>query len=191
MTVDTPNATDQIEQQTLEDLLARTALHDRNAFEHLYQGVSARLLGFILKIVQNKTEAEDILQDVFIKLWHKAKDYRAHEGSALSWLYTLTRNHTIDYLRSKKRKATTPLTESDTASQADQNLRFYDLNSEESLAIDYCLDQLANLQKNSILQAFYFGFTYEELAERLAVPLGTVKTRIRRGLQKLKECLNR
>jgi len=82
VTVNALNTTNQIEQNTLEDLLARTALHDRGAFEHLYQSVSPRLLGFILRMLQNKAEAEDVLQDVFIKLWHKAKDYRAHEENA-------------------------------------------------------------------------------------------------------------
>jgi RNA polymerase sigma-70 factor (ECF subfamily) len=191
VTVDT--ATQQLdeEQQALEDLLARTALNDREAFESLYEHISSRLLGFILKMLQNKAEAEDVLQDVFIKLWHKAKDYRAHEGAAMSWLYTLTRNQTIDYIRSKNRKASVSMSEAESGKQAEQNLAFYEINTEDAIAIDYCLEQLANLQKNSILQAFYFGFTYEELAQRASVPLGTVKTRIRRGLQKLKECLNR
>jgi len=185
VTVNTPLLDQNNEQDILADLLARTAMHDKDAFQRLYQKVSPRLLGLLVKLLQNKSEAEDLLHDVFVKLWHNAGDYRPQYGLAIAWLYTVARNKALDFLRSEKRRNFHNTSEDDSA----KNIS-YKFDSENALAIEHCLEQLANVQRQSVLQAFYLGWTYEELAERLSIPLGTMKTRIRRSLHKLRECLS-
>ncbi len=163
---------------------------DRAAFHEVYRRTSAKLLGVCLRIFTDRSEAEDVLQDVYVTIWQKAGQFDPARASPITWLVTLTRNRAIDRLRSGGRRITTPIETID--EPADESASALDslLEIEQSHRIGECLEELARDDAALIRTAFYQGATYNELAERAAVPLGTVKSRIRRALIRLRECLS-
>jgi len=176
--------------ESLEDLLVRVALRDRAAFRDLYRRTSAKLFGVCLRILSDRTDAEEVLQETYVKIWRNAKQFSRTRASATAWLSAVARNQSIDRLRSRRAPAF-PIEEAfgladdrpspETASVAtDDNRRLHD-----------CLRTLEGNQASAIATAYFGGQTYEELARGLKVPLGTVKSWIRRGLARLKDCLER
>lgn len=179
---------------TTRDDLARAILRiaagDRAALEFVYRATSAKLFGICLRITGNRSEAEDALQDVYVSLWNAAERFDPTRASPISWLAVFARNRAIDRLRRRRRvDQSAPLEAAadvaDAAPLADAAL----LASEERARIHGCLDQLDDPQRGAIRTAFFEGVTYAELANRGDVPLGTVKSWVRRGLAKLKACL--
>lgn len=173
-------------------LLARVASRDEQAFEALYRLTSARLLGIGLRVLGDRAEAEDVLQDVYITVWAQAGRFDAARASAWTWLGTIVRNRAIDRLRaapSRLPRAPIELAESvpdpapSPASQADAG--------GEGARLDDCLGRLDSRGRSLIRTAFFEGATYDELATRTGSPLGSVKSWIRRGLLQLRECLER
>lgn len=175
----------------LEPLLAATAAGDREAFSQLYQATASRMLGIVMRIVKDRARAEDVLQDVYLKVWQKARSYDARYGRPVTWMATIARNRAIDLVRAQ-RPTTTIDEEGDeealfrAGGQIDASLDPVEL---ETLRI--CLGEIGDEDRNIILLAYYEGFSREELAERYAMPVGTVKTRLRRGLGTLRACLER
>lgn len=173
----------------LSDLIARVALRDRAAFSLLYSQASAKLFGVCLRILKDRSEAEEALQEVFIKIWQRAGRFAAEGRNASGWLTAIARNHAIDVLRARK-----PV--------ADQIDEAYDLAdpspdpesgavmSAEGRRIDRCMELLETDRATAVKRAYVEGLSYQELAEQFRVPLNTMRTWLRRSLMKLRECLD-
>jgi len=176
----------------LRDLLLATAGGDAAAFEQLYQSTSAKLFGICLRIVQQRSDAEDVLQDVYVTIWRKAAQFDAARASAITWLAMMARNKAIDRLRAggvERHSAPIDLAE-DLRDPTASTLVLAEAH-EQHRRLEACLGELEAQRRNLIRIAFFEGATYEELAARCSAPLGTVKSWIRRGLLRLKACLER
>lgn len=176
--------------ERLRAAMVRLAEGDRAALEEVYKATQVKLFGICLRILGDTKEAEDALQDVYINLWQRADRYDPSRASPIAWLATFARNRAIDRLRTGKvRRGSVDIEEAaplpDEAPLADAML----IDAENAAQIHTCLAALDDRTQTQIRSAFFDGFTYAELAERAEVPLGTMKSWIRRGLQKLRTCL--
>ncbi len=176
--------------ERLRAAMVRLAEGDSAALEEIYSATRVKLFGICFRILGDRKEAEDALQDVYVNLWQRADRYDPTRASPISWLATFARNRAIDRLRTGKvRGGAVPVEEAnplpDQAPLADMLL----VDAEKTAQIHTCLATLDEKTQNHIRSAFYDGYTYAELAEHADVPLGTMKSWIRRGLQKLRTCL--
>lgn len=180
------------DRERLRDCLLATAAGDRGAFEQLYQHTSAKLFGVCLRILHERGEAEEVLQDVYLTIWRKASQYDVERASPITWLAMIARNRAIDRIRSGQlERASVPI---DLAQElADDSPDAFALaqGASENRQLHDCMDELSLEQRSAIRVAFFEGCTYEELAQRSATPLGTLKSWIRRGLLKLRDCMQR
>jgi RNA polymerase sigma-70 factor (ECF subfamily) len=170
----------------LKGLLARVARGDQAAFRALYDATSPRLFAICLRIVRDRSGAEDVLQEAYVRVWERARQFDAARGSAMAWIIAIARNHAIDTIRSRGREVTEEL----------------DLQSPDPAAVGgieatadlgplgRCLSHLERGPRQAIVLAFRDGLTHEELSDALGVPLGTVKTWVSRGLTRLRLCLD-
>ncbi|HCO54881.1 sigma-70 family RNA polymerase sigma factor [Pelagibacterium nitratireducens] len=172
----------------IADLLARIALRDRNAFRALYARTSAKLFGVSLRILSNRSEAEDALQDVFIKVWQRAEGYRPDAASPMTWLITIARNNAIDRLRAR-RPGHTDIDEAFDLEDSGMSPEQSAINTDDGNRIDECMGQLKPERAEAVRRAYVEGESYNELADRLGVPLNTVRTWLRRSLLALRDCL--
>lgn len=181
MTMQTPT-------QDIADLIARCALRDRAAFRSLYERTSAKLFGVTLRILKDRSEAEEAIQEVYVKIWQRADRYVAGGYSPISWLVAVARNHCLDMLRARR-----PVSDDIDAAleipDAGPSPETAAENSDERARIDNCLGQLDDDKADAVRGAYLDGYSYDELAERYAVPLNTMRTWLRRSLLKLRECL--
>jgi RNA polymerase sigma-70 factor, ECF subfamily len=187
-----PSSSTRPDSTTPEALLASVALGNRRAFEALYRQTSAKLFGICLRVLAERAEAEDILQEVFATVWQKAAQFDPARASAIAWLAMIARNRAIDRLRTLPARAR--LAPIDIAEQiADPRIApFEELRASADRArLETCLHELDARRRTLIYAAFFDGSTYEELAMRSGSPLGSVKSWIRRGLLQLRECLQR
>ena len=175
----------------LHPLLTRIAGREPNALTELHQLVANRLFAISLNILKSREESEDTIQEIFLKIWNKASSYNPSLGNPMSWLITIARNTSYDKYRKRVRNAeqleTAKEDLTDMASphqphQADDIL----LSSERNEKIRAALKNLVPDQREAIELAFFSGHTQQEISEQLSVPLGTIKARIRRGMQCLK-----
>jgi RNA polymerase sigma-70 factor, ECF subfamily len=167
-------------------LLVRVALRDRAAFNRLYTATSAKLFAVTLRLLRNRAEAEDVLQETYVKIWQNAGQYRDNQHSGMAWLTAIARNHAIDRLRRRARPSVT-LDEAEELADAGPSPEASAVARSERNRIEECLKGIDTAA--AIRGAYLDGFTYDELARRFDVPLNTMKTWLRRGLLKLKECL--
>jgi RNA polymerase sigma-70 factor (ECF subfamily) len=191
--VDRPGKSGSTERDELSAALGRVAGGSQSALAEVYQKTSAKLFGICIRILGERGEAEDALQDIFISVWRKAGTFDAAKASPITWLATLARNRSIDRKRSKASRApAAPLGDEamDVADEAPLALAGLEA-AEESGRITLCLGELEERQNRAIRAAFYEGLSNPEHAQRSAVPLGTMKSWIRRGLLRLRECLER
>ncbi len=173
-------------------LLLATASGDRAAFEQLYRTTSSRLFGVCLRIVPQRSEAEDVLQEVFANVWRKATQFDPSRASGVTWLTMMARNKAIDHLRSNRAgRQSLPIEHAEDVVETAPNAQAAAEAAIESHRLDACLNELEAPRRQLIRIAFFEGDTYEELAQRSGTPLGTVKSWIRRSLAKLKACLER
>jgi len=177
--------------ETLENLLGATANGDRDAFRTLYDRSSAKLFGVVLRILKNRQKAEDVLQDVYLKIWQKAGSYDPVQGRPITWMATIARNRAIDIIRASRPEQTIdePGDEEEIFKLGGQDAENVDVAELESLR--FCLGEMKEDDRNYVLLAYYEGYSREELAERFDSPVGTIKTRLRRGLLALRSCLER
>jgi len=172
----------------IADLIARCALRDRAAFRLLYERTSAKLFGVTLRILKDRSEAEEAIQEVYVKIWQRADRYVAGNTSPISWLVAVARNHALDILRARR-----PVAEDiDVALELPDGGPSPERAAEDSQArsrIEHCLGTLDPDRAEAVRGAYLDGYSYEELASRFAVPLNTMRTWLRRSLIKLKECL--
>jgi len=179
-----------IAREQLRAAMARLAAGDSAALEEIYSATRVKLFGICLRILGDQKEAEDALQDVYINLWQRADRYDPQRASPISWLATFARNRAIDRLRTGKvRGGAVPVDEAaplpDEAPLADSLL----IDAEREAQIHKCLETLDEKAQTYIRAAFFGGRTYAQLAETADVPLGTMKSWIRRGLIRLRACL--
>ena len=182
-------ATDAARTRLVEALVA-TGAEDRAAFATLYQLTSAKLFGVCLRICGERQAAEDVLSEVYLTIWRRAGAYEPGRASPISWLATIARNRAIDWRRSAKRKPAMTLDEAPEVVDPEPSAEDRMVSSDEDQRLHLCLDQLEDKQRGAIRTAFFDGLTYAELAEREGVPLGTMKSWVRRGLIRLKDCLS-
>ncbi|PTY38786.1 RNA polymerase subunit sigma-24 [Saccharospirillum sp. MSK14-1] len=175
-----PNASDSA---WMMRVMNRVAHQDYAALKSLYDATSSRLMGVANRILKNEQEACDVLQDVYLKIWQQAGDYSGR-GSVMGWLTVMTRNAALDRLKSNKRKR------EDLSEDPGADI-LVEMPASEShdLGVHQCLDQLNENAREAIVLSYIYGYSHQELHERLARPLGTIKAWIRRGLQELKKCL--
>jgi RNA polymerase sigma factor (sigma-70 family) len=172
--------------------LTRAGARDRQALRFVYEATSAKLFGVLLRILKDRSEAEDVLQEVYLTVWQKGGSYDSSRASPISWLVAIARNRAIDRLRSGSQlRRAAPIEDAaeveDLAPLASEMLE----DEGEKRRLTGCLDELEVRQSEAIRAAFMDGFTYDQLAEKANVPLGTMKSWIRRGLMRLKDCLQR
>ncbi len=187
----------------LADLLARSALGDRAAFALLYERTCAHVFAVILRINRDRAQAEDLLQDVYVKVWKSLRSYDAQQSQPLTWLTSIARNHAIDSLRRQQaqpRLASVDLVGHDITPGTDDDpydgledpaagpLELLD-QAAQAREVSRCMQVLNAQQRQSVALAFYNGLSHTEVAEQLRQPLGTVKSWVRRGLIALKNCL--
>ncbi|KMM78612.1 sigma-70 family RNA polymerase sigma factor [Pseudomonas deceptionensis] len=172
----------------LTQLLAQCALGNRRAFESLYRNVAPYLHSVALRCMGRRDLAEEVVQESFVRIWHNAVRYQAHLSAPMTWMVTITRHQAIDQLRKYREQ---PLSDVQQDALADETPSAHDqLNSaREASALNHCLELLDRQQRQSITIAYFHGLSASELAEQLAAPLGSVKSWIRRGMERLRRCL--
>ncbi|HJW11073.1 MAG TPA: sigma-70 family RNA polymerase sigma factor [Albitalea sp.] len=179
--------------EDLPQLLSRVALHDRAAFERLYRATCGHLLGVALRILNSRDRAEEVLQEAFMNVWHNASGYNAAVATPMTWLINIVRNKAIDALRSGKteRGATVALDDEGMDVAGDASLQPQNLLADSLVKarIDACMAQLNASQRQALALAYYRGMVHTDIALALNAPLGTAKAWVRRGLDKLKDCL--
>ena len=175
--------------KALDDMLIRVAAGDRAAFERVYRLTSTKLFGVCLRILPVRQEAEDALQEAYLTIWRRADSFDPARGRAMTWLITLTRNCAVDRLRARRGVATAPIELADRVADPAPSAMEGIERREASGLLSVCLGRLDAGDMRLVHTAFFEGSTYSELAERSSTPLGTIKSRIRRALMKLAECL--
>lgn len=181
---------DVMDHDDVAPLLAQVANGDQGAFASLYETTSGRLLGICLRVLSDRAEAEDVLQEVYVTVWNKAGNFDAGRARAMTWLGTIARNRAIDRLRALPAPATrAPIQFAEATPDLGPSPAAHAESADNKVRLDACLDQLEPRRQVLIRTAFFDGATYEELATRSGSPLGSIKSWIRRGLMQLKACL--
>jgi RNA polymerase sigma-70 factor (ECF subfamily) len=174
------------------ELLTAVGRGDASAFERLYRETSSRLFGVCLRLLPERSEAEDVLQEVYATVWRKAGQFDASRASAITWLAMIARNKAIDRLRaapSSLKRAPIELIDEIADSAPSPSAQVESADENERLRL--CMEELDARRRQLIRTAFFDGATYEELAQRSGSPLGSIKSWIRRGLIQLRACLER
>ena len=164
--------------------IARVAAGDRAALRAVYAATSAKLFGICIRVTGDRENAEDALQETYVKLWRRADRFDPSRASAITWLCLIARGTAIDIARANGRA------DSGAEAIATHALTAAPLPEDERRELDDCLALLDDGQRAFILSAFFDGYSYDELARRAEMPLGTMKSRIRRGLLALRRCLD-
>ena len=177
----------------LPELMARTALRDRAAFERLYRATSAHLFSVSFRILRNESRADEVLQEAYVNIWHNAGAYNAGAGTPMTWMINIVRNKSIDLLRSRKTESesTTELDDAvlDVAADDAGDPQRLMSDSLVKARIDGCMEVLPPVQRQALALAYYRGMVHTDIAETLGAPLGTAKGWVRRGLEQLRACL--
>jgi RNA polymerase sigma factor (sigma-70 family) len=185
-----------LEPPQLKIWLAAVARKDANAFRSLYDATSSKLFGFALRILVKKELAEDVLQESFVSIWNNAASYQAGMAAPMTWMTTIVRNKAFDLLR---RVDSTVEIDADTfdkevmdALESDDPTPIESLQlTQDSKALARCFSKLEGLHRQAIALAFYHDLSHSEVAEQMKLPIGTVKTWVRRGLERLRLCLTK
>jgi RNA polymerase sigma-70 factor (ECF subfamily) len=172
------------------DLLERTARGDEEAFAALYDALGARVFGLVRRVLRDPQHAEDVTQEVFLEIWRRAGSFDPARGGGVSWVLTLAHARAVDRVRSTQaaRARDTAVAQRSTVRDVDTVIEAVE-NALERRAVRRCLAALTDLQRESVKLAYYNGYSYAEVAALLRVPLPTVKTRMRDGLIRLRDCL--
>lgn len=180
----------------LQRLLSRVALGDRKAFRALYEATSASLFGVAVRILNRRDRAEDVIQDAFVNVWQRAGSYSGSVSGPMTWLTAIVRNRALDMLRSEGARPTESLhdeNDGDLHEPADARPDPLGLleRAVDEVRIRDCLGDIQGPQRQCLALAYYHGLSHSEVAIHLAAPIGSVKVWIRRGLDRLKRCLDR
>jgi RNA polymerase sigma-70 factor (ECF subfamily) len=178
------------ERTSPEELLARVALGDVPAFELLYDRVASTVFGVVRRMLRDPAQSEEVAQEVMIEVWRTASRFDADRGSASTWILTMAHRRAIDRVRSSQASHD----REQRVAHRDHTPAYDEVVEQVETHLDAeqvrrCLGQLTDLQRESVTLAYYNGHTYREVAELLDTPLGTVKTRLRDGLIRLRDCM--
>ncbi|MEU4028481.1 sigma-70 family RNA polymerase sigma factor [Streptomyces anulatus] len=174
----------------LQELLVRVARGDQDAFAGVYDAVSGPVLGLVRSVLRDPAQSEEVAQEVLVEVWRTAPRFRASRGSAMNWVLTVAHHRAVDRVRSAESAAA----REHKAALLDRTPAFDEVSEQvesrlEREQVRRCMRTLSELQRESVTLAYYRGLTYREVSELLAVPLGTIKTRLRDGLIRLRDCL--
>ncbi len=180
-----------LDEQEWAGFLARIAAGDQSALAELYDASSAKVFGLAMKILGDRDAAEEVTVDVYTQVWRKIASYDAQRGTPGSWLMTMTKNRAIDGFRSRylERGRQVPLDEAAELPGHEATPEQYSAGLERQRLVQAALAMLSTEQRQAIALAYYWGMSQSEIADRLKLPLGTVKTRMRLGMIRLREVL--
>lgn len=177
-----------VSKMPISELVIGLQKKHEGAFSVLYDDFSAALFGVILRIVKNKSASEEILQDVFVKIWKHIDTYDANKGTLFTWMLNITHNCCTDYFRSKRYKYQALLVQEDMDRIPMHGSTLTAEKSDESIDLQLIMTRLEPKYRDIIDLIYISGYTQEQVAEKLNLPLGTIKTRGRAALQKLRDC---
>lgn len=175
----------------LARLLAQSALKNQSAFSELYSLTAPKLFGVALRILRRQDWAEEVLQECYLSMWNHAGEYAVARSAPLTWMTSIVRNRCLDWLRRPRQEATGDEYEIAIDAWRDENPGPVEqlMAAGDAAALARCLELLEGRQRQSIMLAFFHGLSHSEVAGHMKEPLGTVKTWVRRGLERLKGCL--
>ncbi|MGW7056704.1 ECF RNA polymerase sigma factor SigK [Streptomyces sp. NPDC054887] len=174
----------------LSDVVAAVAGGDQDAFATLYDAVAGPVYGLVLKVLRDPAQSEEVAQEVMVEVWRTATRFRPAQGSVMTWVMTMAHRRAVDRVRSEQ-----AATARERRSASRERTPDYDQVSEEvavrleSEQVRRCLRGLTELQRQAVTLAYHQGYTHQEVAATLSAPLGTVKTRLRDGLIRLRDCM--
>lgn len=171
-------------------LLAQTAQKDRVAFKALYTATSAKLFGIVLRILKRRDLAEDILQEVFVKIWDRAGDFDPQRASPITWMATIARNRALDEVRKRTPIGLDDAPEVMAMSDGTKDALLLLTESEDGARLRACINGLEPEKRDLVIAAYLNGESRDELGKRLGRPVNTIKTWLHRSLQQLKLCLD-
>ncbi|MEU6769576.1 sigma-70 family RNA polymerase sigma factor [Streptomyces sp. NPDC046853] len=174
----------------LQSLMAEVGQGNQEAFATLYDAVAGPVFGTVYKVLRDHAQSEEVAQEVLVEVWRTAADYRTERGTALNWILTLAHRRTVDRIRSVEASAA----RDHKAALLERTPEFDEVSEMvearfEREQLQRCLRSLTEIQRQSVTLAYYQGLTCKEVAEALSTPLGTIKTRLRDGLIRLRDCL--
>ena len=174
----------------LDLLLGKVARGDETAFEQVYDRVADPVYGLVRRVVRDPAQSQEVVQEVLVEVWRTASRYEPERGSAMAWIMTLAHRRAVDRVRAEQAAGDRQAK----VARSDQRIAYDEVAEDVEARLDRervrrCLGTLTDLQRESVTLAYYEGYTYREVAELLTVPLGTVKTRMRDGLIRLRDCL--
>jgi RNA polymerase sigma factor (sigma-70 family) len=178
------------DQDELSSLLSAVGRRDRAAFKRLYESSSPKLFGIVLRIVKDRASAEEVLQDVYLRIWEHADTYAAEVGSAWAWINAIARNRAIDVVRQRTAVALPEPNEGLDWFKRIAERRDREAEVINNASLRACLERIDTQARDCVLLAYYEGFSREELAERYAAPVNTIKTWLHRSLANLRACLD-
>jgi RNA polymerase sigma-70 factor, ECF subfamily len=171
-------------------LIQQVANQDREAFSQLYDRFSSLVFSLSMRMLRVRSDAEDLLQEVFVQIWRQAKSYSVERGSPEAWIINIARSRAIDKIRSLRRmEKRLVLTEDPARAESTENIESSAAASEVRLTINSALASLPKAQRIVLELAYFDGLSQTEIAAQLSEPLGTVKTRMRSGIQRLRDIL--
>lgn len=173
----------------LAQLLARVSNGDRTAFADIYAATNLKLFGIVFRILRRQVLAEEVLQEVYLRIWERASDFDAARASPITWMATIARNRALDEARRRDLNfvpADSDILEiPDPGKLASDQLEL----SEDLRRLEYCLSELEPERREAIRLAYLDGYSRKDLAAHFQIPIGTIKTWLHRGLKQLKDCL--
>jgi RNA polymerase sigma-70 factor, ECF subfamily len=179
-----------VSRDDLVEALARIARGDKAAFEMVYAATSLKLYGVVVRILGQRALADEVLQEVYVRVWQRAGEFNPSTSSPITWLTIIARNRALDEAKRKTMRSFDDHPEVLELPSGDDPLENHQRN-EETRRLQACLDTLEPEKREIVLLAYYYGLTREEIAQRIGRPAATVKTWLRRSLAQLKSCLDR
>ncbi len=182
--------TEHVSAPTPEDLMLQIADGNENAFEQLYDRLSSQVFGLIRRILKDEAQSEEVTQEVFVEAWQQATRFDAARGKAITWLLTLAHRRAVDRVRASQASKDRDLREGMKEFQESyDDVEETAIQHDESRRVLQALERLSETQRDAIQLAYFGGYTHLEVAELLKIPVGTAKTRIRDGMNKLRDLM--
>ena len=174
---------------SIDDMLALVAVGDKAAFRALYAKAGPKLYAICLRMMRTKDQADDVLQEAFVKVWERSWQFDPEKGEALAWLATVTRHCALDRMRRAPKNHVE--IDDGVAQEIDSGMASFQPDVMVARGLRLCLEDLRVEHRHAVVLAYVHGLTHEELAVRMGKPLGTIKSWVKRGLEQLKECMDR